>query len=184
MRPGKAGSTDRSEAATPAHLDRCGTEPRSGRAAKRSVTPSGRSSLLLLLTGARKSELAEARWSEFDLAKKIWTVPPERFKSNASHLIPLSEASCRRHLKSIAPHFTSDHLFTPTFEGMPCRRFQHRPRHASTQLMGAHACVGYPRYSQNGSHSACFATNFLIMVAEMVIGHGRKGIQRVYDQHL
>ena len=40
---------------------------------------------LLLLTGARKSEVAGARWSEFDLARKVWTVPPERFKSNATH---------------------------------------------------------------------------------------------------
>ena len=48
---------------------------------------------LLLLTGARRSEVAEARWGEFDLQKKIWTVPPERFKSNASHLVPLSDAA-------------------------------------------------------------------------------------------
>ena len=48
---------------------------------------------LLLLTGARKSEVAGARWGEFDLKKKIWTVPPERFKSNASHLVPLSDAA-------------------------------------------------------------------------------------------
>ena len=47
---------------------------------------------LLLLTGARKNEVAGARWSEFDLKKKIWTVPPERFKSNSSHLVPLSDA--------------------------------------------------------------------------------------------
>jgi integrase len=44
---------------------------------------------LLLLTGARKSEVAGAHWQEFDLDKKVWTVPPERFKSNASHLVPL-----------------------------------------------------------------------------------------------
>ena len=46
---------------------------------------------LLLLTGARKSEVAGARWSEFDLARKVWTVPAERFKSNATHMVPLSE---------------------------------------------------------------------------------------------
>jgi integrase len=39
---------------------------------------------LLLLTGARKGELAGARWRELDLGKKIWRVPPERFKSNAN----------------------------------------------------------------------------------------------------
>ena len=27
---------------------------------------------MLALTGQRKSEVAEARWSEFDLVKKLW----------------------------------------------------------------------------------------------------------------
>ena len=43
---------------------------------------------LLLLTGARKSEVAGARWSEFDLPRKVWTVPAERFKSNANSYGP------------------------------------------------------------------------------------------------
>jgi integrase len=46
---------------------------------------------LLMLTGARKSEVAGLRRREIDLKKKLWTVPPERFKSNASHLVPLSD---------------------------------------------------------------------------------------------
>src|SRR4029077_12799646 len=46
---------------------------------------------MLLLTGQRKSEVAEARWREFDLRKRIWTVPPERFKSDAVHIVPLSD---------------------------------------------------------------------------------------------
>ena len=33
---------------------------------------------LLMLTGQRKSECAEARWSEIDLAKKIWNIPIAR----------------------------------------------------------------------------------------------------------
>ena len=42
--------------------------------------------------------------------------------------------------------------------------------------------MGYPRYSQDSANSAGFTARS-DMVAEMVIGHGRKGIQRVYDQH-
>ena len=45
---------------------------------------------LLLITGQRRSEVAHARWTEFDLSKRLWTVPAERFKSNATHLVPLS----------------------------------------------------------------------------------------------
>ena len=46
---------------------------------------------MLLLTGQRRGEVAGARWSEFDLAAKTWTVPPERFKSNSVHVVPLTD---------------------------------------------------------------------------------------------
>jgi integrase len=77
---------------------------------------------LLLLTGARKSEVAGARWPEFDLDKRVWSVPPERFKSNATHFVPLSDQAVSV-LKSL-PHFTKgDHLFTTTFGEKPVAGF-------------------------------------------------------------
>jgi integrase len=45
---------------------------------------------LLLLTAQRRDELAEARWSEFDLDKALWTLPRERAKNDKSHLVHLS----------------------------------------------------------------------------------------------
>ena len=44
---------------------------------------------MLALTGQRKSEVAEARWQEFDLDKRLWTIPPERMKMDAPHVLPL-----------------------------------------------------------------------------------------------
>lgn len=40
----------------------------------------------------RPSELREARWEEFDLDKKLWTIPVERKgrKKGLEHLVPLS----------------------------------------------------------------------------------------------
>lgn len=46
---------------------------------------------LLLLTGQRKSEVAEARWSEFDLEKKVWNIPRARMKAKAPHVVPLTD---------------------------------------------------------------------------------------------
>ncbi|MNF87586.1 Prophage CP4-57 integrase [compost metagenome] len=43
-----------------------------------------------MLTGVRPSELREAPWSEFDLAKKLWSIPAERMKKRRDHLVPLS----------------------------------------------------------------------------------------------
>lgn len=45
---------------------------------------------LLLLTFVRKTELVEAKWSEFDLANAKWTIPAERMKMKESHVVPLS----------------------------------------------------------------------------------------------
>jgi integrase len=45
---------------------------------------------LLLLTGARKSEVLSARWEQFDLEEGIWTKPAAATKQKALHRVPLS----------------------------------------------------------------------------------------------
>jgi integrase len=49
---------------------------------------------LLLLSGLRLNEVADAVWSEFDLAKGIWTVPAARMKGTNGkarpHTVPLT----------------------------------------------------------------------------------------------
>jgi integrase len=46
---------------------------------------------LLMLTGARRDEIASLRWSEIDLDGATVTLPPERTKNRREHVIPLSE---------------------------------------------------------------------------------------------
>jgi len=55
--------------------------------------PWGPAIKLLLLTGARRSEVFEADRAEFDLKAKQWTVPAARAKNGAAHIIPLSDAA-------------------------------------------------------------------------------------------
>lgn len=43
-----------------------------------------------ILTAARTGEALGARWSEIDLAARIWTIPSERMKSARPHRVPLS----------------------------------------------------------------------------------------------
>jgi integrase len=57
--------------------------------------PFGPLAQLLLLTGQRLRELADARWQEIDLAAKTWTIPKERAKNGVAHEVPLSEAALR-----------------------------------------------------------------------------------------
>jgi len=44
----------------------------------------------LILTAARTGEVTGAQWDEFDLAKKIWTIPAGRIKAGREHRVPLS----------------------------------------------------------------------------------------------
>ncbi|WP_034996681.1 tyrosine-type recombinase/integrase [Beijerinckia mobilis] len=45
---------------------------------------------LLILTGARREEVAAMRWNEIDLEQKLWTLPASRAKNGKEHVIPLS----------------------------------------------------------------------------------------------
>jgi integrase len=45
---------------------------------------------LIALTSARTSEARRATWSEFDLDKALWIVPPTRMKARKAHTVPLS----------------------------------------------------------------------------------------------
>jgi integrase len=53
--------------------------------------PFGSIGKLLLLTGARRDEVASMKWAEIDLAAKTWTLPRARKKNNQPHEIPLSD---------------------------------------------------------------------------------------------
>jgi integrase len=50
---------------------------------------------LLLLTGLRLNEVAEASWSEFDMKEKLWTISKERMKGTDEkarpHAVPLTD---------------------------------------------------------------------------------------------
>jgi integrase len=48
---------------------------------------------LLLLTGARRDEVASMEWRELDLGEGIWRLPKERTKNKRAHEVPLAPAA-------------------------------------------------------------------------------------------
>lgn len=44
----------------------------------------------LILTAARSGEVRLATWQEIDLDRSLWTIPAERMKGKAEHIVPLS----------------------------------------------------------------------------------------------
>lgn len=45
----------------------------------------------LILTAARSGEVLGARWSEFDMKGRVWTVPATRMKARREHRVPLTD---------------------------------------------------------------------------------------------
>ena len=46
-----------------------------------------------ILTACRSGEVRGAKWAEFDLKRKVWTIPAERMKAKREHEVPLSDAA-------------------------------------------------------------------------------------------
>jgi integrase len=65
------------------------------RAAERTPYPHGPVYLVLLLTALRLNEAADASWTEFDLANRIWTIPAVRMKGKNGkarpHAVPITD---------------------------------------------------------------------------------------------
>jgi integrase len=87
------------------------------RAVDRFKYPYGPVYKLLLLTGLRLNEVADATWDEFDLKAKLWTIPKERMKGTnekaRAHTVPLTDDILA--ILEQLPRFKSgDFLFSTT----------------------------------------------------------------------
>ncbi|ARN84796.1 tyrosine-type recombinase/integrase [Candidatus Nucleicultrix amoebiphila] len=75
---------------------------------------------LLLLTGARKSEVFHATWDQFDLEQGVWTKPSHLTKQKKKEHLPLSEQALEvlANLKELQKH-ASPYLFPNRVTGEP-----------------------------------------------------------------
>lgn len=48
---------------------------------------------LLILTGTRSQEVRLARWDEFDIENRLWTIPADHMKRGKAHIVPMSDAA-------------------------------------------------------------------------------------------
>ncbi|MET0370702.1 MAG: tyrosine-type recombinase/integrase [Sphingobium sp.] len=66
---------------------------------------------LLILTGGRNMEVRGARWSEFDLDARVWTIPAERYKNGYAHTVYLTDAILA--VLNAVPRFSNADLLFP-----------------------------------------------------------------------
>ncbi|EPO0012982.1 tyrosine-type recombinase/integrase [Vibrio alginolyticus] len=81
-----------------------------------------------LHTMTRPNEAAGAKWSEFDLDNRVWTIPAERMKKRKEHRVPLTEEVI--HLLSIMDSMkvNSEYVF-------PSIKDPKKPMHSQTANM-------------------------------------------------
>src|SRR5262245_6352261 len=141
---------------------------------------------ILALTGQRKSEVAEARWSEFDLDKKLWEIPAERMKSDAGHAVPLSDEA-RKVLETL-PRFTNgDFLFSASYGRRPVVGGFAKAKLALDAKMQGELQRPLPPFVihdiRRTMRTGLSTLPVPDLIRELVIAHTKPGLHKVYDQH-
>lgn len=75
--------------------------------------PFGDCMKFLMLSGQRRAEVAEMRWPEIDLEKRLWTLPSQRAKNGRQHTVPITDAMLDV-LRRVPRFIGSDYVFTTT----------------------------------------------------------------------
>jgi integrase len=139
---------------------------------------------MLALTGQRKSEVAEARWSEFDLDRKLWVVPPERMKMAAAHEVPLTDEVIAI-LKSLPRFKQGDYLFSTTYGAKAVNNFAKAKKRLDALMLAELGKL--PPFVihdiRRTMRTGLSALPIPDLVRELVIAHTKPGLHKVYDQH-
>jgi integrase len=138
---------------------------------------------MLALTGQRKSEVAEARWPEFDLAAKSWVIPAERMKMDAPHVVPLID-DVLEILKSL-PRSRGDYLFSTEFGAKPVNGFgqaKMKLDKAMAAELGGTLDPFVIHDIRRTMRTGLSALPVPALVRELVIAHTKPGLHKVYDQ--
>ena len=71
----------------------------------------------LILTAVRSGSVRQAKWTEIDFGKKVWTIPPENTKTRQEHRVPLAPKAID--LLENLPRFAGCAFIFPGVRGKP-----------------------------------------------------------------
>jgi integrase len=117
-----------------------------------------------ILTAVRTNEVLNAKWSELDLDKNIWTIPAERMKANRDHRVPL----CKQAIDLVnALPGTNEYLFSVRLN---------RPLSNMAMLNLLKKHMGYPKLTVHGFRStfrdwAAEVSDYPRELAESALAH-------------
>jgi integrase len=147
---------------------------------------------ILLITAQRRGEITQAKWSDFDLDGKLWTIPVELLKSSHArretpepHIVPLSPLALDilGKLKAITgsstyvlPAYASSRREASYSDGVLTRAVRQNSDH-----------FGIAHFTPHDLRrtAASFMTKLKIprLHVEKVLNHSTGDIAEVYDRH-
>jgi integrase len=153
--------------------------------------PHGALYQLLMLTGLRLGEVCGARWFEFDLEKRIWTIPAARMKKTRAgakpFVVPLTSAMLD--VLNSLPRFTAgDCLFSFTFGKTAVQPHSFsNVKDSLDKLMREELDGPLPDFVNHDVRRTVRTHLSQLRIAEevreAVLAHTRGGIKRHYDLH-
>jgi integrase len=157
---------------------------------------------LLLLTGLRLNEVADAGWTEFDLRKREWTIPAKRMKGRTGkvrpHMVPLTDDMVA--ILDNLPRFNQGtYLFSLKAGALPVwmssyvkakldahmrRTLRALARSRGEDFSGREPLPPWTNHDIRRSvRSQLSRLKIEEVVREAVLAHARPGITKVYDLH-
>ena len=136
---------------------------------------------LLLLLGVRRTELGRAVWEEFGiLDAALWTIPPNRMKSDVPHVVPLAPAALEI-LRALPPSRSY------VIGGANPIHYSRAKAELDARMTALNGGKAIPRWTWHDLRRT-FRTGLSGLkiaphVAELAIAHGKQGLSRIYDQH-
>jgi integrase len=139
---------------------------------------------MLIMTGQRLSDVADAVWSEFDLDKKLWVIPAERYKTGVAQVVPLTAAMVTL-LQGLPRYQKGEHLFSVSWGRSSVQNFNKPKKRLDARMQAA-----LPKLPAWVVHdirrtvrSQLSALPVEQHVRELVIGHTQVGVKATYDRY-
>ena len=148
---------------------------------------------LLILTGQRRNEWANAQRSEIDTDNRWLEVPRRRYKGGRDHIVPLAETAWA--VVDMLPIWPGNdrYLFSTTDGHKPVSGFSRAKarldRHAEKLLRNNTGDQGIDlrRYRVHDFRVTCETRlanlGFNQEVRDAVLGHAKPGLQKTYNKH-
>jgi integrase len=185
-------------------IDRVLSDPETAafwRATGRLGYPHGPAYRLLLLSGLRLNEVAQATWAEFDLANREWVIPASRMKGTNSkarpHVVPLTD-DMMGILEALPRFKRGEFLFSTRFGERPIHLgSKSKTRLDARMLRSLRALARMRRHDLDKVKLASWTCHDLRRcvrsgmsrlrvdrdVAEAVLAHVKAGVEGVYDRY-